>query len=811
MGPALPPLGRGGRIRAIPRRLAEILVSQDRWWRLATSGILAFVVIAILLAYTRGALLYGIDFSGTFSFADLALRPRSDLVLPAVIAGAFPGHIYLAFYANLLLGAWLVSYACQSFTRSLFRRMLDPGELRLAQVVASALYLFSPLAVSYRFVGLIAETFLSAAAFFFVLAFSVEAARGMREGVAFSRTQALLLGLAIGLSTPTSLPNTVRAVTLDLFALGVVLVVFLVTYWSSRERRAAAWRSFRRIATISLPVGASLLLVPAYELLTNAEGLNLGNVSSIAAAYEARFASGPYNSLGWTLRLMGRGTFQRTPYYGLYQSNLAVMVGSWLWPLLALAVPVVLVWWLRPVERKLVVGLVAIATVGAIWDAGSNPPFGPIYDRVAVLLPYGPLYFQTYSISNLLLSKLYPPLMAFSIVLLARGVRGRGMAKAGTATGSPPDPAADRERLSGVPALGLSGPVERRSWRSVSAIVLVIATTVTATFVAWPVVDGEISVNWVSTSQHGFYIPPEYFGARGDLQSRHGNALLLPQLSTYVQTSWGYAGANGFYQNLNYPSRVLSPAYFGPYGANNPATVAVYQNATNPIVPGGSYATLPGPWHLRTVAPASGGVRHLLTSRYSLALTNTSWLSVALPVTNQSAVAQLLALKLLWVGLGSSNTSASPTAWYVGGGRSNVDVTTLNSTLLNLSVWASVPSRGTLNLSTISTVVVWERVNASNGDPLGAIRAVGGDSNGTVAPGWSAELGGFGIHYLLVDWSLVRGNAQPYPLVIGIVQTLAALGYLTEIRGGTYLVLYQIVGPGPAPLGAVGGGSGGVP
>lgn len=757
-----------------------VLAREDRRWRLLFGIVLSAGFVALLLAYTRGGLLYAVNYFGIYSPGDLALRPRFDYLLPAVVAAILPGQYYAAFYLTLFLETALVVYAAQSFARTLFRRSFPAGDLRFAAAAAGFLYLFSPVLVTYASESLLAAVVPSAAAFFFVLRYLAEAARSGHEGTVFPRRHAVLLGLAAGLSLPSSLPDDARIAGMELAAL-VLLVLYLV--WHARrlpEDRASARGTLVHVLGIALPIGVVLFLYPVYLFLSGTTGLSPSNVMSVAASFAPVFSSGPYNGLPETVRLLGRSTFTKLPYYGLYQSNPAVQLGSLLWPLLALAVPLVAAAFLRFRDRWLIVPVATVALLGVLWEAGTNPPFGGLYAAIAGRLPFGPILYQTYSVTSLLLGKLFPPLIAFAAVLLGRRFSRRVV---------------PRETPEGLPA-DRDAREFRRGQRQAVGLAAAAALVVVASLAAWPIYDGAVAGQFGDPAQKGFFIPPEYRAVQARLGSADDGTLLLPQVGTYVRTSWGYNGANGFYLSYFYPAPVLVPGYFGPFGTDNAAAAARYAASTDPLGPAAENATLP-PVHLvRTVNASEGGVRHVFGTHTPADLAGSSWLSLALPVTDAAAARTLLDAGDLWIGLGAPTSEGGDWDWFALGRGANTLPETIGPVEANLSVFLPSPVSGHINLTKVAFVSVWARENLSGAPPFSASLNWTAAAGSAVDPAWRALMGSEGMHYLLVDWSITRGAREPYAEVEAVVAALEAAGALTPVITGAYLSLYALA---PAP------------
>lgn len=795
--PAIPPLPGGRYVDSAWRWVRRWLAREDRLFRVAFSLLAGFVFTLVLLEYTQGGLLYGIDYPGVYSWQDFFARPRTDYVLPGLIAGLFGTHLYAAFYATLFAESALVVFALQSLARALLRRSLAPIDLRAAGAVAGVLYLASPVLVTYRYVSLIQSFVPSSAAFIFVLAFFLEAVRKLRENTAFSWGDAVLFGLALGFSGPDSLPNDARTVALEAILFLALLVVYLVLLLGSGERRRGASATMLRVSFVAVPIGLLLLAYPFYVFLTSPT-FGVSTVGTVAAAYAPQLSSGSYNTFSATLRLLGRRAFTATPYYPVYLVNPLVYGGTYLWPVLALFVPIVLALVYSFSDRWLVLPLAAASLAGTVWEAGTNPPLGNVYTTIVGYLPYGTTFFQPYSLTLIFLSKVFPVLMGFAVVVLAR---------AAALAVFPPGP------RSTVPAVARPfGP----RWEAISdpsgrarpatsarllALALVVALPVGAGFAALPVYNGAVEVDWVNPSEHGYFVPLEYTGVKEKLQSAHGAAVLLPELSTYVKTTWGFDGANGFYQNFFYPSQVLVPSFYGAYGDFVPSVIQNYTAATNPITAAPSTDRISSTFQVAALStPQETGLRYQFhTTSGTLDLQPTLWSTITFPIHNATRLAQLNALGDIWIGLGFVSNTSKQQAWYALGGGSNAEFDALNATDLTVSIMPGIPSSGNVSTAAVNEVGIWLR------GPVAGFGIVNGTADPIVDVGnaseipatWLGQIESYGMSYLLVDTSLIGGTLQSYALVDAIVAALQSYGMLAPLHQGPDLDLYQIIAPPP--------------
>src|SRR4029077_891184 len=237
-------------------------------------------------------------------------------------------------------------------------------------------------------------------------------------------------------------------------------------------------------------------------------------------------------------------------------SNPAVVASSVLWPVLAIGVPVATALLARFRDAWVVLGTEVVVVLSVVWETGPNPPLGSVHNAIEGILPFGNTLYQPYSLSLILLSKLYPVLVAFSVVTVAawfaRNRLGNALGALDAMAEIPEDPVAPGIGPAWLPADPIRPPERARLRFAAVGIGLAVLLSLSA----WPVYSGQVEGTWLNPDQKGFQVPRVSFDAGSILPGSSG-AVLLPAVSTYLRTTWGYTGASGFYLSFNYPASVL--------------------------------------------------------------------------------------------------------------------------------------------------------------------------------------------------------------------------------------------------------------
>lgn len=765
----------------VPDRLDRIIVS----WLLAT----AFVLL--VFAYTRGALTYSVDYVGVYSFSGFFLNPSVNYLVPAIAAGLTFGNVYAAQYLALFIDAFAVTYGCQLFAHELFLRTFDRRRLLVLQVLAATFYLVNPYNFSWGLVTLAAAVFLSNAAFFVVMTQTIRFVRGVLERHPFRRRDALILGVAVGLSAPIALPNLVRTVALELAGFVAALLACWV-FVRTAEQRSTFWRSLRSTLLLALPIAVVFLAYPAYSFVT-IWLLHPGALTTIEGVNASLVSNTTYNTFANVIRLLARRQFDAYAYSTVYATNPTVFFGTYLWPVLAVLIPGVLVLFRRVVSWRVMFAGLAALVVSIVWSTGTNAPFGPVNSVILGPYPLAANIMPNFFLEAEVMTKLYPAFIAFSILFLGRALKrrlgdpppDRSTAAVRTRVGEPDEPVDD----------GMGAPVVRSSrpptWLATAAVGLATLLVLTA---GYPLYTGEAITFSPKDPISGFWIPSPYFHARQVLQHGSGNALLLPQVSTYVLTDWGYRGATLFYSSFNYPARVVSPGFYGPYAIYLANIQQEYAQATTPIGPASS--TTPIAETFTPVAPVLTQGYPLFSFRATPAINASAftWLSVSVNVSNPAAMSTYLANQSLWVGLQSGGVSAaSQVGWYPAGATyQSVARTTGGHTFQFVVLLGDSASGPGYRTNAINAVQFWFRqAGSTNGVALSGVR-VAGVNQSAISPTWVNLMHQYSVQYVYVDNSLVSGQSESSLYVNDSIAMLMKSGNAQLMYQAPELQLYSL-------------------
>ncbi|MGC2034368.1 MAG: hypothetical protein WA761_02845 [Thermoplasmata archaeon] len=764
--------------------------------RFEISLILSIALVLGVLVFTGGALLYAIDWTGIYTPGGFFVNPTVNEIIPAAASGVSFGNVYVGQYLSLFVDTFVCTYAAQRFTRELFRSSFTDAQLTGVQFLAAALFLVNLYNVTWGYYTFEFNLYLSNAGFFLVMTQLVRLVRAGRAGRAFSMYDSILLGLGIGLSAPASFPNVLRTLAIEGIGFVLVFLGILAGYPHPGGRRAMK-RTVLRILVFAAPIAFALLAAPLYIYLTE-WAFQPAAVSAVVFVNSTPTANS-YNTLANVVRLLGKGQFATYSYYSLYSSNALIVVASSLWPLLALPGALVLSRLAHWRDRLWVPAMILAIIPCLIWGEGTNPPFGLFNQWLYGQLPYGTQLMPAFFPLQTIATKLYPVLIAFAIGTIYAEWQFRQRYSEGL-TALPIPPGAVDPVHSPPPATRSARL--RRFRRNPEAMLPYVVTGALVGMVliaALPIYDGAIYDLPGHLNQRPFWIPNAYYDVRSTLQGDRANALMLPTVGAYVGTTWGMRAATQFYEQFNYPSRVVVPGYYGPYKYFINTTKEQYFAVTHPLLPSGVGTPIAqngtGPWielH-RAVEP-----RYVYTFAQNLNLSSYDWLNLTIPVGDPGLIAQQVQQRTFWIGIMSGQSGHSSVGWYVIGQDANSALVSLNASL-DVNLFVGSPNTGpgvnsTEYPSNVTGVTIWFRTTSAI--PIlppteFGLPVLTGIVGSIISPDWAGLLAVYQTSFLLVDSTVVYGEYETPTYVTTVTTLLQSQHLITSVYQSPDLQMYR--------------------
>ena len=771
-----------------PRRIARswipvLLSAPHLRLRLFSAFSVSAAFVLVLAGYTQGRLLYGGDLVGVYSMAELLWYPTANNIVPALSVGLASGNVYAGYYLAAFLDGVIVLLCAQTMFLEVIRVTGMQRIATIGLVVVPILYVSNPVTIVDTFKSLDDALLVQNAGVLLFLAACirlqwnpVNSRREITIGSALA-----VLGTAIAAE---EFPLSFRIVAL------FGLLAILIGLGSELHRRTSCGRPFvtrTLLLLVCIGVGFAVAFVAALPLYEASLPAGLNSVNQIASSFGGAVSLNQFGQLSSTFRLLDTWGFwgMYVPYHTLYVSNPGIVLASYFWPLLGLCMPLLL--GIRGRSQGLIVTLVSIGLLAMVWESGTSGPFAMLNESISSHVPILIELFPPFFLTQTLLAELYtifgaitissvfcwnPSLRAFSsfrqllhsrIALLDLPVTGGGTRRPLT-----------RASLASHPA------------SKVIAVVL-LGVLVASAYPTWA---GMSEAQYFDSNVRGISIPQSYFTTREILNSEHANAILLPGLTTYIQTNWNYQGSQGFYPAFYYPSRILVPDSLGDYSLFRANSAEAYLNLTSPLCPSLNATKITGgPWqdnawgvNFERSSPAmldllpteSNGFTVAWGSDSPLNFSGSMWISVILRTNNLSVVTSSMAKGTLWFGVGSSITGTI--GWYVLDRTSNAKVTTLNPTTFRIDVLTNQSDPvnpeswylpGSVNTFYLMGRFNLSTINLSIGDPQAY-----DENSSTIGTNWVREVIQLGFSFVMFDQTVIQGAAQSPQYVTEVESTM---------------------------------------
>jgi hypothetical protein len=543
--------------------LLEPLLAEfdSRYIWMAALAVIVGLFVCLILVFTSGKLLYGSDYPGVYSLADLPISPTPSTLLTAVCITLALGNIYVGFYLSYAVSAWLCLVGIFLLAKEIGRDVLPVNLWKWCGLTAAVLFLFSPSAFFDSYTSLLTNVSLYAAGFILFLFCLVRWFRSRTGRVEFTYRTAVGAGLGLGISLQL-LPTNLRTVAVAFLVFCFLLAWTLVGSALHKHRPRFSRKSFYRAAAVVLLT----TIAGAYSIVLTVQGFpQLAQTVQVAAAGHSAtlYYVGPFNTAPYVMMLLGSWGFPAVQYSGLYYSLGAVSLATALWPLLVLVVPVVV---FPRARRFAMYPWLVLIMLGLFWEKASNPPFGGLWQTVVTSLPDGTQFLPTHFLSTLLLSNLYVVLAAISIIAIYDRLR--------SFSSRTPTEAPSNLRTVRFPRARDLGPT--------AVSLLLVGALLLA---AMPILSGASETQmWNHPGLEGdFAVPGAYAHDRSLAERGGGTTLVLPGMGSYVRLAWGYYGVSSFYVEYFAPAAVYTQYSVGGTYAS-PSGLEFYANMTQPLV-----------------------------------------------------------------------------------------------------------------------------------------------------------------------------------------------------------------------------------
>jgi hypothetical protein len=741
---------------------------------------LALVWLSIILFYTRGGLLVGGDWSGYYDAFSAIRTGIPHAIIYGIGLLLARGNIYVGFYTGTFIGLLLNMTALFYFLATLFREWKDRI---LSYIVAGILYAFNMFALYNTFKSVISLADVATTGLLLFLAQAIKLYRYMIGQSEFSKWDGILIGVGIAVSSSVP-PNSFRIL------LAESIIVASLLAWALLEgtirKPHYVGRVFRRFL-IKLPlISITALVGMLYWEIPFFSSLKESIETAFYAASAQKVTSilnAPYASLINTFRILGVWAFPTgyCPYHELYYRDPFVTITSFIWPVVALGLSILLA---EKKRRPLVLALVLFSLLIISWDTADNSPVGPLNKLITSVLPLSLAFFPTYYLSGRFLPLIYVVLITFAIVRVSEVSYNLGK----------------REMVN------IRSKIFKSAFPSLLIITLFIPSI--------PFFNGSALGQYFDPSIKGIWVPEEYFKAKDIALQHQGVILLWPSVTSYIQTSWGYQGGSNFYNEFFAPRDVITPQNpifgAGGYTLYNPQAKMKYASLTRPpIRPGPSRGITDlvndkkiSIWGAR-YERFSGSIRILVNNtdhidvgipfRSAIDISNYTFLVLELSFNSSFFTEGLARSNNFWIGVGSAE---GVVGWYILGSTSNTY--SINDEGIHVSMLIGFPDKpyaaSYYNPSNVTGVII-RLITRDLKEPvevnfsLKSIKVAFSDVDPYIISLWK----NFGVKYVLLDKSIVGGAASVYEPYYSSLSLLTKNGVLHPILIGKNIELYQVM------------------
>jgi hypothetical protein len=428
----------------------------------------------------------------------------------------------LFFISALLLYYVVASFDIQSL-----------GHKMLMYVFLLLFFTFNPWSTIDTFKSYLGSTSILASLQFIIFSYYLRLLKHLATLRLPSKNEIIAISMIAIILSTTSVSSTIRIGAL-LFVFGLVLIIYASLYlriWKWKSR--VTIRPFKIFFLTFLPFVIFVISFIIYMIL--------GYYEPLARRVEMknwRTAGAPSIVESFEAMSIWIASSEYMPYHDIYQRG-GIAALMLLWPLISLGLPLLMISISSPSRRGIsntnslqMIFSLTLALIALAWGTAFNPPFSLVKETLIKIIPLIVVIIP-WSSSITVLGFIYIVLASYA--------------------------------LSSIMVAGCSkiDHLNRRrgSIRSVAMVILAIALLVTAL----PIFDGRVFGQYFNSSIKGFNVPNDYWYLKRLKTEYYEHVLLLPQVSTYASTSWGWQGSVSWYHTLNYAILIPNPASYIEY------------------------------------------------------------------------------------------------------------------------------------------------------------------------------------------------------------------------------------------------------
>lgn len=763
------PSNKGTKIKNIINSTLN-LIKKERI-AILSSLTLSIFYIGLILFFTKGRLLYGLDNPGYYSISQALSTNSPTGYFNALSIFLSFGNYYYAFYLTRFIFAFLTLIAVYYLSTEIFDTQIDKKHLPYLGIVTSIIYLFNISVVQGTYITFLGTVSIPRITF---IVFLLEAVRFLKASNKptgkYSNKNAIIMGAALGLSLGF-FPNGIRRLIMGLLIFSFLVIYRLILPGVDIKNY------LKNVARVSIILIISTVVFSLYLIIPMIQNLNY---YLLITKYGAAGFSNPKifttttNILINDLRLLNQMFWLINEVRGIYFSNsLIVLLTTLLIPILALALPILLS---TKSQLKHVLPIEVIVLVALFWAKGSNSPLGIIYSFLTSHIPYGLILIQT---NNVLffLPILYSVLIGYSILAISMHIKRH------------------KTKL-----------VKTKLKSTISLLIAVVLILLLLVSV-YPAFNGTLEGWYNNQSVGSYFVPSSYQNLQSYLAGNASGVVILPTMGHYIQTSWGFMGVSDIFRALLYPANIYTQSSFsGGYSRFIPADIAEYVNLTTPLKPGdpnfiqvsyskpvltGNVALSQNEFILNSSNQSKIQIDFQLNR--PIAINRYSYLTLQFNASDQTQFIGLISNQSLQIGLETDQNIG----WYT------PDYTCLNcyiesqgSNIINVSLLVNQPDKVYTQSSYSASRVTGFLVRFLNNTPQINMTVSYPNLYGTtgfyIDPLWLEDIKQYNVSYILIDKSIGYGALQTTQYVNLAIRYLTNYSYITPAYSSNNFRLYKI-------------------
>lgn len=408
----------------------------------------------------------------------------------------------------------------------------------------SLFFAFNPWATIDTFKSYLGSTSISSFLTFVLMAFYVKLVRHAYSKAKIKIYEIIAIIAIIMVLYSGSPASAVRSLAF-LFQLDFVLVLIIALDYLTNRNRFLRRNLLKAMGYAVIPFIISLGLIYLYKIMgyfapLHERVISLWHGKTPPASYlYPPYAITIYSLMGMT-SWIAHSIYM--PYHSIYERGIVAAL-MMLWPILGLGAPIYIIFSAKCdkydicILRRQILFILILALISIAWGTALHQPFSSIK---SLLISRIPLITQVWPWG---LSFIF---IKFAYLLLTSYVVGYIVAK--------------------IINVNKAVIIHKGTLFKTSIMVIVFLAVISPfLYTSIPILDGKVFGQYYNENIKGFNIPSDYLALYNLHTQFYEHVLLLPEVSVYSSTKWGWQGTVAWYHWLNPAILVRTIAPFSQY------------------------------------------------------------------------------------------------------------------------------------------------------------------------------------------------------------------------------------------------------